>query len=349
MLRLPVRPPLPPMLARAASELPVDGYLYEPKWDGFRALAFRDGEWADLQSRNLNRFGRYFPELVEAMTRSRPQRFVLDGEIVVLSEDGTDFGALLKRVHPARSRVDRLRNETPASFVAFDLLAEEGDDLTRVAFAERRQRLERLFEHLEPPLLLTPITGDVHLARRWLERFSGKGVDGVIAKARDLRYQPDRRVMVKVKRDRTADCVVGGLRATGDQVSSLLLGLYDDRGNLRHVGVSSSFTTQTRRELFAHLSRFAMPLEGHPWQQGFGIERRPMGRLRGAAGVWTPELPLDWLPVRPALVCEVAYNQLDVDRFRHPARFLRWRPDREPLSCRFDQFAAEFPGELLAS
>ncbi|HET7338295.1 MAG TPA: ATP-dependent DNA ligase [Candidatus Dormibacteraeota bacterium] len=349
MLRLPVKPPIPPMLARAATDLPLDGYLYEPKWDGFRALAYRDGEWSELQSRNLNRFGRYFPELVEAMTRAHSQRFVLDGEIVIVGPNGSDFGALLKRVHPAQSRVDRLRMETPASFVAFDLLAEGDDDLTRVPFAERRKRLERLFEGFEPPLLLTPITGDVEVARRWLERFTGRGVDGVIAKARDLRYEPDRRVMVKVKRERTAECLVGGFRLNGDKVTSLLLGVYDAAGVLRHVGVSSSFTTAVRRDMFEQLRRFAVPLAGHPWEHGFAIERRPMGRLRGAAGVWTPELPLDWIPVRPALVCEVAYNQLDEDRFRHPARFVRWRPDRDPASCRFDQFAAEFPSELLAS
>ncbi|HET7339469.1 MAG TPA: ATP-dependent DNA ligase, partial [Candidatus Dormibacteraeota bacterium] len=187
------------------------------------------------------------------------------------------------------------------------------------------------------------------VARRWLERFTGKGVDGVIAKARDLRYEPDRRVMVKVKRERTAECVVGGFRVNGDKVMSLLLGVYDAAGVLRHVGVSSSFTTAVRRDTFEQLRRFAVPLAGHPWEHGFAIERRPMGRLRGAAGVWMPELPLDWIPVRPALVCEVAYNQLDEDRFRHPARFVRWRPDRDPASCRFDQFGAEFPRELLAS
>jgi ATP-dependent DNA ligase len=325
------------MLARLASELPKGDFLYEPKWDGFRALAYRDGNWAELQSRNLNRFGRYFPELVDAMTHAAAGSFVLDGEIIVRTGSGADFGALLKRVHPARSRVERLRVETPASFVAFDLLADGDDNLMQTPFAERRARLETLFEHLPPPLLLTPITADVRTAKRWLEEFVGDGVDGVVAKARDLLYEPDRRVMVKVKTEHTADCVAAGFRASGDEVTSLLLGLYDDHRVLRHVGVASSFKRTERRELHARLLRLAMPLVDHPWAAGFAIERRPMGRLRGAAGVWTPEMPLDWVPIRPDLVAEVVYGQLDVDRFRQPARFVRWRPDRRPESCRFDQ------------
>jgi ATP-dependent DNA ligase len=327
------------MLARLSRELPEGAYLYEPKWDGFRALAFRDGAWAELQSRNLNRFGRYFPELIEAMTRSTAERFVLDGEIIVFADGGADFGALLKRVHPARSRVDRLRRETPASYVAFDLLAEGDDDLTETPFTERRARLEILFRSLGPPLMLTPATDDVKLARRWLETFSGSGVDGVVAKAPGLRYEPGRRVMVKVKNERTADCVVAGFRSMDELVTSLLLGVYDSGSVLRHVGVASSFTRSLGRELFDRLSGHVVPLRRHPWAAGFPIERRPMGRLRGAAGVWTPDMPLDWVPVDPVLVCEVAYDQLDVDRFRHPARFVRWRPDRDPGSCGFGQFA----------
>jgi ATP-dependent DNA ligase len=275
-------------------------------------------------------------------------RFVVDGEIAILAGEGFDFGALLKRVHPARSRVERLRSETPASFVAFDLLAEGDDDLRQTPFVERRRRLEALFAEASPPLVLTPLTADVDVAGAWLGRYTGRGVDGVVAKRPDMPYTPGRREWVKVKPERTADCVVAGFRpAAPGVVASLLLGLYDDEAVLRHIGVASSFTGDVRRALFEELSLLGVPLHGHPWQLGFGIERRPMGRLRGAAGAWTPELVQDWVPVRPERVCEVTYDQLDLDRFRHPARFRRWRPDRDPLSCRFDQFEAESPIELI--
>jgi ATP-dependent DNA ligase len=340
-VNLPVQPPLPPMLARLESELPNAGHLYEPKWDGFRALAFRDGGVVELQSRNLNPFGRYFPELVEALRRVPAERFVLDGEIMALTDGAPDFGALLKRVHPATSRVERLRVETPARFVAFDLLAEGDEDLRRRPFTERRRRLESLLQGVAPPIELTPVTDDVDVARAWLARFTGRGVDGVIAKSTALEYESGRRVMVKVKPERTADCVVGGARlSAAREVASLLLGLHDDTGLLRHVGVASGFTAALRRELFARLRPIAVPLAGHAWEHGFNLERRPLGRLRGSAGVWTPDLPQDWLAVRPELVCEVTYSQVDGDRMRHPAQFRRWRPDRDPRSCGFDQFAA---------
>lgn len=348
MRRLPLQPPVAPMLAKLERELPQGDYLFEPKWDGFRALAFRDGAWAELQSRNLNRFGRYFPELIEALRAVADDRFVLDGEIVILGAEGFDFGTLLKRVHPASSRVERLSVDTPATYVAFDLLAAGDEILLDTPFAERRARLEHLLRGTPHVITLTPLTPDPSVAASWLDEFNGRGVDGVVAKARTLRYIPGKRVMVKVKTERTADCVVAGFRMSADgAVSSLLLGLYDDSGILRHVGVSSSFRSDQRRDLAQRLRPFVTVLRGHPWENGFGIERRPTGRLRGAAGVWTPGMTQDWVPVRPEPVCEVAYDQLDLDRFRHPARFVRWRPDRAPESCRFDQFEARSPSALV--
>ena len=335
------------MLARLERELPTRGHLYEPKWDGFRAIAFRDAGWAELQSRNLNRFGRYFPELVEGLLALTEERFVIDGEIVIAGDPTFDFGALLKRVHPARSRVERLRRETPASFVAFDVLAAGERDLRREPFVERRRILECLLADAAPPLLLTPATEDPELAATWLCRYTGRGVDGVVAKSLDLTYESGKRAMVKVKPERTLDCVVAGFRAGDDGVTSLLLGLHDADGCLRHIGVTSSFRREDRRSLLATLRPYAVPLEDHPWQHGFAIERRPIGRLRGAAGLWTPEMPQDWVPVRPQLVCEVAYGQLDVDRLRHPAQFRRWRADRDSRSCTFEQLEAESPVGLL--
>src|SRR5919202_1875449 len=279
-----VTPPVTPMLARLARKLPLDGYLYEPKWDGFRCLAFRDGDELDLRSRNQRPLARYFPEIVEALLGLAEPRFVLDGELVV--EDG--FEALLARLHPAASRVERLRAETPASFVAFDLLGLGDDDLRERSFAARRGR----------------------------------------------------RAMVKVKRERTADCVVAGFRWLVDRPlpSSLLLGLYDDEERLRHVGLASAFSERLRHELLERLRPLRAPLAGHPWEHGFLLAGSPAGRLHGAAGRWAPEeMELDWTPVAPELVCEVAYGEVDGHRFRHPARFRRWRPDRDPASCRLEQ------------
>ncbi len=344
---LPVTPPVVPMLARLAPELPADGWLYEPKWDGFRALAFRDGSDVDLRSRHDRALARYFPELVEALLALPEERLALDGEIVVLSDDGFDFPALLNRIHPARSRVELLRAETPASFVAFDLLASGDDDLRALAFADRRERLEEVLRPARPPLHLTPLTRDRAVAAEWLERFQGAGIDGVIAKPPELDYRPGERAMVKVKTERTADCVVAGFRWLTDRPlpSSLLLGLYDDRGALQHVGVATSFTETRRRELLEELAPLAVRLRGHPWEHGFLVGGSRVGRLKGAAGRWTPDMPQDWVPLAPVRVCEVAYNQLDRDRFRHPASFRRWRPDREPRSCTFEQLAVE-PAEL---
>ncbi len=333
------------MLARLARELPRGPYLYEPKWDGFRALAFRDGDAVELQSRHGRPLARYFPEIVEALLELETPRFVIDGEVVVAGSDGLDFPALMARLHPVESRVERLRRETPARLVAFDLLALGDDSLLAKPFSERRARLESLAGH-EGAVVLTPVTEDPELAAAWLDRFAGGGVDGVVAKDRGLPYQPGKRVMVKVKNERTADCVVAGLRwlAEHDLVSSLLLGLYGEEGALRHVGVVTSFSREERARVTADVAPRATTLAGHPWERGFGLERSPLGRLLGAAGRWIPgEMEMDWTPIRPELVCEVAYDQVDGRRFRHPARFRRWRPDRKPRSCTLDQLETAVP------
>ena len=342
---VPVLPPLKPMLGKLARELPAGEYLYEPKWDGFRCLVFRAGDEVDLRSRHDRPLARYFPELVEAFRSLPADPLVVDGEIVLATAGGFDFSALLARLHPAPSRVERLRRETPAAFVAFDLLALEDDDLRERPFAERRSLLERVLAAARAPLFLTPATSDRAVASSWVERFGGTGIDGVVAKHRELRYEPGVRAMLKIKRERTADCVVGGFRWLVDRPlpSSLLLGLYDDEGDLRHVGVAASFTERQRRALLEELAPVVVPLAGHPWEAGFLVGGSPVGRLPGAAGRWTPEMQQDWVPVAPARVCEVAYDQLDGDRLRHPARFRRWRPDREPRSCTFAQLETSAP------
>jgi len=346
-----VQPPVAPMLAKLERELPTDGYLYEPKWDGFRCLAFRAGQELELRSRNQRPLARYFPELVQALLALPRERFVVDGEIVAVSESGADFPALLARLHPAPSRVARLRQETPAFFIAFDLIALDKDDLRGQFFQERRALLERLLTEARPPLLLTPVTDDRREAQRWLEASQGAGVDGVVAKHKELRYEDGLRRMIKVKRDRTADCVVAGARWYVGQPlpSSLLLGLYE-AGELRHVGIASSFTQAALRRLVGELEPYIVALAGHPWERGFLLGGSPTGRLAGAAGRWSPEeMEQDWIPLAPELVCEVQFHQLDDHRFRYPAHFRRWRPDRDPRSCTIEQLEAP-PldlGELL--
>jgi ATP-dependent DNA ligase len=336
---LPLVPPVQPMLARLMRHLPPDA-LYEPKWDGFRCLAFRDGGALDLRSRNDRPLARYFPELVEAFLDMPQQRVVLDGELLAAGSEGFDFGTLLARLHPAASRVEHLSRETPARFVAFDLLAERRRSLLGLPFAERRRRLERIFTDSRGRILLTPITADRERAQQWLT--GGNGVDGVVAKDPALPYRPGERTMVKVKEERTADCVIAGFRLFEDRPlpSSLLLGIYDERGELRHVGVASSFAEEVRFHLFEELAPRAVALAGHPWEHGFLVEGSAMGRMKGAAAKWIPEMGLDWIPVAAELVCEVAYDHIDRDRFRHPARFRRFRPDRDPRSCTFQQFGA---------
>ena len=348
-MSLPFGPPLKPMLGRLSRGLPRGGHVYEPKWDGFRCVAFVDGGDVDLRSRHDRPLARYFPELVEGL-RALGARVVLDGEIVLAGS--FDFPTLMGRLHPAKSRADRLAVEAPAVYVAFDLPALGDEDLRDVPFAERRARLETLSP--APPVHVTPATADPDVAAQWLERFQGAGIDGVIAKPVDARYEPGARLLVKVKRERTADCVVAGLRfhAGRPMVGSLLLGLYDDRDELVHVGVVSQFPEARRRELLEELRPLAVPLERHPWRHGYSLQGGETGRLPGAAGRWDPnEMPLDWVPLAIERVAEVAYDQVDRGRFRHPARFRRWRPDRVPRSCRFDQLDAAAPpvGELLAA
>jgi ATP-dependent DNA ligase len=355
-MTLPIEPPVAPMLARLTREVPSGAYAYEPKWDGFRCLAFRDGDDVDLRSRHDRPLARYFPEVVAAI-RSLPEgRLVLDGEIILVRPTGFDFAALMSRLHPAASRVERLAAEAPAAYVVFDILAMTDTDLRARPFTDRRAILERLFECAEaaprprhPGIRLTPTTHDDRVASDWLARFRGGGLDGVVAKPLDGRYEPGRRSMVKVKATRTADCVLAGVRLLPDAtVSSLLLGLYDDAGSLRHVGVVTQLPRDARRELVDDLRPDAIPIEEHPWHAGFAIERSPLGRLLGSASRWTPEMGLDWVPLAPRRVVEVAFDQVDVDRFRHPARLVRWRPDRDPESCSLDQIMVAGDPELLA-
>ncbi len=338
-----VRPPVRPMLARLTRELPAEGeHLFEPKWDGFRCLAFCERDDVDLRSRHDRPLSRYFPELVEALRSMDPSSVVLDGEIVVRRDGGFDFDALMARLHPAASRVRRLADETPATFVAFDVLAVGGEDLRERGFAERRARLEALLRSAPPRVALTPATTDPAVARGWLERPPGEGIDGVIAKEVGLTYRPGKRAMMKVKTLHTIDCVVAGYRPYVDTpaLSSLLLALYDDRGALHHVGVVQAFSDRERVDLVEDLAPLRVPLRGHPWANGFLIGRSPTGRLKGSAARWTPEMEHDWVPLRPERVVEVAFDQVDGARFRHPARLVRWRPDRDARSCTLDQLAS---------
>jgi ATP-dependent DNA ligase len=333
---LPFGPPVQPMLAKLTRDVPTGEFLYEPKWDGFRAIAFCTAEGVDLRSRHDRPLSRYFPEVVAGLRAAAAGGAILDGELV--AREAGDFAALMLRLHPAASRVELLSRETPVDYVAFDILAEGGSDLRTAPFAQRRARLERVLAAPPSGVVLSPATDDERVAARWLAD-APRGVDGVVAKERGLLYLPGKRAMVKVKAERTADCVVAGFRvlAGAPRVGSLLLGLYDEGGVLRHVGVSGNFTEAARRELLAAMHPLITVLEGHPWEGGFGIERGPMGRLAGAAGRWDPGMSMDWIPVRPERVAEVAYDQLDGGRFRHPATFRRWRPDRDPASCTFEQ------------
>jgi ATP-dependent DNA ligase len=342
-VNLAVSPPVAPMLARLVRELPSD-LLYEPKWDGFRCLVFRDGDEIDIRSRHDRPLARYFPELVAAFAALPEPRFVLDGELVVPTPNGFDFNALLARLHPAASRVERLSRETPAAFIAFDILARRGEDFRHLPFLRRRAELERLMAGARAPLYVTPMTTEADEAARWLEL--GNGIDGVVARDPYVRYRPGERALLKVKRERTADCVVAGFRLFEDRrlPSSLLLGVYDRHGRLRHIGVASSFAERERRNLLETLAPLVVSLREHPWRYGFLVEGSRMGRMKGAAAKWTPEMGLDWVPVAPSLVCEVTYDHLDEDRFRHPARFRRFRPDRDAASCTFEQFEAHDSG-----
>jgi ATP-dependent DNA ligase len=343
-------PPVAPMLAKAVPEIPP-GRIYEPKWDGFRSIAFRDGDEVEIGSRNERPMTRYFPEIVAAALRSLPPRCVVDGEIVLTGAGGgLDFWSLQQRIHPAASRVELLAERTPASFVAFDLLALGDEDLRPLPFAERRATLERALSEAAPPIHLTPVTTDVDVAQRWYERFEGAGLDGLIAKDAGQAYVPGKRVMFKVKHVRTADCVVAGYRlhkSGPDAVGSLLLGLYDDGdaagasewsgmfGGLSPIGVTSSFPMARRRELLTELQPLVIDAADHPWH---GVSQEVQARARQAMGSrWAPGKDLSFVPLRPERVVEVRYEHMDGGRLRHPAQFVRWRPDREPASCGFAQ------------
>jgi ATP-dependent DNA ligase len=349
----PLKPPIEPMLAKLTHAIPDgDGWMYEPKWDGFRALVFRDGDELLIQSRDLKPLGRYFPELEAPLRASLPPRAVIDGEIVIATGEALDFEALLLRIHPAKSRVALLAQETPASFVAWDLLALDDQDLQARPQAERRAQLERALAAARPPVYLTPMTREPAVAADWFRRFEGAGLDGVIAKPDAAPYQPGKRAMLKIKHERTADCVVAGFRwykgGAGELVGSLLLGLYDAAGVLHHVGICASFTRAVRAELARELA----PLRdgaraGHPWQ-GWADWQDQAGeqRLPGATSRWNRGKDLSWEPLRLERVCEVAYDHLQGTRFRHATQFRRWRPDKPVAACRYDQLETTPPAEL---
>jgi ATP-dependent DNA ligase len=342
---LPVMPPVAPMLAKPVGELPEGAWSFEPKWDGFRTIVFRDGDEVELGSRRERPMTRYFPEVVEAVLAELPARCVVDAEIVVPDADGRrlDFDALLLRIHPAASRVRLLAAQTPARLVCFDLLALDDMDYMGEPFAGRRATLEQALSKVRAPVHLTPATIDREVAAQWLSRFEGAGLDGLVAKALDGVYEPDRRVWRKVKHTRTADCVVGGYRLHKrgtDLVGSLLLGLYTNAGELSMAGVIGAFPMARRRELFAELQPLVTSFEGHPWDWGAWMrEAEASGRAwRGSnSSRWNPGKELSFTPLRPERVVEVRYDHLEGRRFRHTAQFQRWRPDRDPRSCTYDQ------------
>ncbi len=354
-MQLPVNPPVLPMLAKRVSELPAgETWLFEPKWDGFRALIFRDGEEVFIQSRDQKSLNRYFPELVETVLSQLPPRCVLDGEIVVATNRGLDFEQLQLRIHPAASRVKLLAKQTPVSIVFFDLLCVGDRDLSGEAFEKRRAELESLLSSSTPPVHITPATHEAAVARDWFHRFEGAGLDGVIAKQRAGIYEPDKRVMLKVKHERDCDCVVAGFRwhKTGEGVvGSLLLGLFDDSGSLQHVGVCASFTLEKRRELTEFLEPYRNnALVDHPWggwAEKSSTETEVEQRMPGAQSRWSQGKDLSWEPLRPELVVEVVYEHMQGARFRHMAQFRRWRTDKKPSDCTYAQLEVVPPQELM--
>lgn len=343
------------MLAKRVAEIPTGNiWLFEPKWDGFRALIFRDEDEILIQSRDGKSLNRYFPELLETFSAKLPPRCVLDGEIVIVSDNGLDFDSLQLRIHPAASRVKLLSQQTPASVIFFDLLCEGDSDLRDEPFERRRERLESLLVSAEPPIHLTPATRDRTMAADWFRRFEGAGLDGVMAKAITSTYEPDKRTMLKVKHERDCDCVVAGFRwhkgSEETAIGSLLLGLYDDAGVLQHVGVCASFKLEKRRELVEYLAPYRKnALADHPWKSwstseiGDGEHRVPGGQSR-----WSQGKDLSWVPLRPELVVEVAYEHMQGSRFRHMAQFRRWRTDKQPADCTYAQLEVVPPQELMA-
>ena len=347
-MRLPVMPPVQPMLAKAVKGIPDPakhgGLLFEPKWDGFRCLVFRDGDEVELASRNTKPLTRYFPDVVAAVLANLPERCVVDGEIVLAIGDRLEFEKLQERIHPADSRVRMLAETTPAAYVAFDLLALGDDDLTRRPFAERRALLEKAFADVQAPIHLTRVTDDPATAQEWFESFEGAGLDGVVAKPTGAPYQPNARTMLKIKHDRTADAVVAGYRlhktstAENPLLGSLLLGLYDAQGRLQHVGVSASFTAKRRAELIEELAPLVCDdLSEHPWGDWSEWAIANPDRVPGTQSRWSQGKDLSFTPLRPERVVEVGYDHMEGSRFRHTAQFKRWRPDRDPQSCGYDQ------------
>jgi ATP-dependent DNA ligase len=352
-----VNPPILPMLAKRVDELPMGGsWLFEPKWDGFRALVFRDGDEILIQSRDGKPLNRYFPELLEPIKSELPGRCVLDGEIVIVKKAGLDFDALQLRLHPAASRVKLLSQQIPSSVVFFDLLSEGNRDLRGEPFQSRRQELESLLSSAAPPVHLTPATYDSSVASDWFRRFEGAGLDGVMAKPISGAYEPNKRVMLKVKHERDCDCVVAGFRwykkGERTEVGSLLLGLFDDSGALQHVGVCASFTQEKRLELAEYLASYRQDaLANHPWKQW--AEHEPATdevghRMPGGQSRWSQGKDLSWEPLRPELVVEVAYEHMQGNRFRHMAHFRRWRTDKRPSDCTYAQLEVVPPQELAA-
>jgi ATP-dependent DNA ligase len=338
---LPVMPPVPPMLAKSVKDIPDGDLSYEPKWDGFRSIIFRDGDEVEIGSRNERPMTRYFPELVAAVLASMPKRCVIDGEIVIPDTENRrlDFEALLQRIHPADSRVRLLASQTPASFVAFDLLALGDDDCMGLPFERRRAILEDAMAAAAPPVYLTPTTQDRGTALQWFSQFEGAGLDGVVAKPLTGDYQPDKRVMFKIKHERTADCVVAGYRlhkSGPDAIGSLLLGLYDDNGNLASVGVVGAFSMEMRRRLFTEVQPLVTTFEGHPWNWG-GQEHTVRHPREAEGSRWNAGKDLSFVPLRPERVVEVRYEHMEGTRFRHTAQWIRWRDDRDPRSCGFGQ------------
>jgi ATP-dependent DNA ligase len=354
---LPVPPPLLPMLAKRVDTIPEgEQWIFEPKWDGFRALVFKDGSDVNIQSRDEKPLLRYFPELLEPITKMLPDRCVLDGEIVIVGERGLEFETMQMRLHPAASRVQKLSKEYPASMVFWDALCLGDRDLRKEPFSQRRKELEQILVKAQPPLFVTPMTRDRAVAEDWFKRFEGAGFDGVMAKQTDGIYEPNKRTMLKVKHERDCDCVVAGFRwhknGHGESVGSLLLGLFDDSGSLQHVGVVASFTAQKRKDLVSFLAPYRENARvDHPWKEWAGAQdahenesaeqRRP-----GAVSRWSSGKDLSWEPLRPELVVEVAYDHMQGTRFRHTAQFRRWREDKAPKDCTYAQLEVVPPHEL---
>ena len=338
-MQLPVMPPIAPMLAKSVPQIPTGPLSFEPKWDGFRSIVFRDGDEVEIGSRNERPMTRYFPEIVEAIKVNLPEKCVLDGEIIVVVGDRLEFEVLQQRIHPAASRVRLLSQETPARFIAFDLLALDDTDYTEQPFEERRAALEQALADAAPPIHLTPATRDHDLAVQWFSRFEGAGLDGVVAKPLAGTYQPDKRTMFKIKHQRTADCVVAGYRvhkSGPDSIGSLLLGLYKDSGELASVGVIGAFPAARRKELFTELQPLVTTFDDHPWAWAKQEEGTRTPRSSEFSR-WNAKKDLSFIPLRPELVVEVRYEHMEGDRFRHTAQFLRWRPDRDPRSCTYEQ------------